>query len=105
MSLPRAIAAHEQALAAREAGRFAPAERAIRRAADLYAAAEGLRHPDVANALVLLGELRGQRDDLVESVSCYRRALTILGRPKAGVDVELDRLRLRATFLLGSALR
>jgi tetratricopeptide (TPR) repeat protein len=118
--LRRAIASHERAIAATETGRLTLAERATRRALALYSAAEGPRHPDVANALVLLGQIRTLRDDLTETVRCYRRARAILPRPRprlrppagtgardnaAGDDEEVERLRMRATLFLGSALR
>ena len=109
--LRRAITAHQAAIAATEAGRIPLAERAARRALALYSAAEGPRHPDVANALILLGQIRELRDDLTETVRCYRRARAILPRPGATDSHdshdsdEADRLRARATLFLGSAVR
>src|SRR5258708_1608440 len=66
-SIPRdpitlAVAAHEKAIALRSATRLPEAERACRRALALYRKAEGSAHPDVANALVELGQILEGRD-------------------------------------------
>ena len=60
--LTLAIAAHEKAIALRAATRLSEAEVACRRALACYVEAEGARHPDVANALVELGQILEARD-------------------------------------------
>jgi tetratricopeptide (TPR) repeat protein len=106
-SIPRdpitlAIAAHEKAIALREATRLPEAERACRRALAFYRAAEGASHPDVANALVELGQILEARDQLKEARQCHASALVILTRGAAGRDRDPDlaRLRLRARVML-----
>jgi tetratricopeptide (TPR) repeat protein len=89
-----AVAAHERAIALRVAGRLAPAERACRRALAGYTAAEGARHPDVANALVELAATLEARDRPAEASRALRRALAILRSPSD--DPDLLRLRLLA---------
>ncbi len=74
-----AVAAHERAIALRVAGRFAPAEQACRRALAGYIAAEGARHPDVANALGRAGhDSGGARSPDARRRALLRRALAIL---------------------------
>jgi tetratricopeptide (TPR) repeat protein len=89
-----AVAAHERAIAARVGGRFAAAERDCRRALAGYAAAEGPRHPDVANALVELAATLEARDRPDAATAALRRALAILRAPTD--DPDLVRLRLQA---------
>jgi tetratricopeptide (TPR) repeat protein len=92
-----AIAAHERAIALREATRLPAAESACRRAIDLYIETEGRDHPDVANGLVELGQILEARDRLREARRCHARALTILGPPpRRDADPDIARLRLRA---------
>lgn len=79
----------------RAAGRFASAERDCRRALGGYTAAEGARHPDVANALVELASVLEARDRPVEAAQALRRALVILRPPDDDLDLDLDLLRLR----------
>jgi tetratricopeptide (TPR) repeat protein len=82
----------------RATGRFATAERSCRRALAAYEAAEGRRHPDVANALVELGAILEARDRARDSAACHRRARAIL-RPALSakaVDPDLVRLDLQA---------
>jgi tetratricopeptide (TPR) repeat protein len=93
-----AVAAHERAIALRVAGRFAPAERACRRALAGYTGAEGTRHPDVANALVELAATLEARDRPTEASGALRRALAIL-RARSD-DPDLLRLRLQARIAL-----
>ncbi|HEY5090144.1 MAG TPA: tetratricopeptide repeat protein, partial [Polyangia bacterium] len=90
----------------RISGRFAPAERACRRALAGYVAGEGARHPDVANALCELGVILEARDRPREAAACHRRALAIL-RPivksppgRANDDLDLLRLTLQARMAL-----
>jgi len=92
------VAAHERAIAARAAGRFAPAERDCRRALRAYTAAEGGRHPDVANALVELAATLEVRDRPREAARALRRALAILRASTA--DLDLVRLRVQARLAL-----
>jgi|HubBroStandDraft_2_1064218.scaffolds.fasta_scaffold71061_2 tetratricopeptide (TPR) repeat protein len=96
--LTAAVAAHQRAIALRVAGRFAPAERACRRALAGYAAAEGAHHPDVANALVELATTLEARDRPVGAARALRRALAILR--SASDDPDLLRLRLQAQIAL-----
>jgi tetratricopeptide (TPR) repeat protein len=93
-----AVAAHERAIALRVAGRFAPAELACRRALAGYTAAEGPRHPDVANALCELATTLEARDRPTEAARALRRALAILRSPSH--DPDLLRLRLQARIAL-----
>lgn len=101
-TLTLAIAAHEQAIALREATRLPMAERACRRALLLYTRAEGRDHPDVANALVELGRILEARDRLRPARLCHTRALKILGPPARGrdADPDLTRLRVRARIYI-----
>jgi len=107
--LRRAIACHERAIAAHAATRLAVAERAATNAARLYAQAEGPRHPDVANALVELGQIRELRDDLDGAARAFRGARDLLARTRASrrtdPDHEIARLAVRAGRFLGSVLR
>jgi tetratricopeptide (TPR) repeat protein len=111
-SIPRdpltlAVAAHERAIVLRAATRLPEAEAACRRALDLYTRAEGAAHPDVANALVELGQILEARDRLRPARRCQARALAILsalGRRARGgkADPDVIRLRVRArVFLAG----
>jgi tetratricopeptide (TPR) repeat protein len=110
-SLSRAAALHERAIALREAARLPEAERCCRRALELYEAAEGRRHPDVANALVELGQIVEARDRLREAARHHRRALAILApftqvtEGAAADDADLLRLALRARVLLAGVER
>jgi len=105
--LRRAIASHEKAIALRAATRLPAAERACRQALALYVRAEGRSHPDVANALVELGQILEARDQLPGARTCHRRALAILDRAPAGpaADPDLTRLRIRARVLLAGVER
>jgi tetratricopeptide (TPR) repeat protein len=108
-SIPRdtltlAIASHERAIALRAATRLPEAEAAARRAIALYTRAEGGRHPDVANALVELGQILEARDRLRPARSCHARALVILSTRAlaAHADPDVTRLRVRArVFVAG----
>jgi tetratricopeptide (TPR) repeat protein len=82
----------------RAGGRFVLAERACRRALTGYVAAEGARHPDVANALVELATIVQARDRPPEAARALRRALAILRAPSD--DLDLVRLRLQARITL-----
>jgi tetratricopeptide (TPR) repeat protein len=105
-SIPRdpltlAIAAHERAISLREATRLPEAERHCRRALALYTKAEGRSHPDVANALVELGQILEARDQLREARRCHARALAILGPARGGeADPDIARLRVRARIFV-----
>jgi len=104
--LTRAIAAHERAIALRAATRLPEAEAACRRALALYTKAEGASHPDVANALVELGQILETRDRLRPARRCHARALAILSgfrTPRGEApDADIARLRLRArVFVAG----
>lgn len=100
--LSAAIAAHERAIALREATRLPEAERACRRALALYEKAEGRTHPDVANGLVELGQILEARDRLREARACHARALAILLRLRGvtGDDPDVARLRVRARIFV-----
>lgn len=100
--LATTIRAHERAIALREQGAFAPAERACRRALAGYRAVEGPRHPDVANALVELGAILEGRDRLADAVRCHRRALGMIARAR---HPDLVRLALRARLALAGLAR
>jgi tetratricopeptide (TPR) repeat protein len=102
--LTLAIAAHEKAIALREVTKLAEAERQCRRALALYTRAEGASHPDVANALVELGQILESRDQLRAARQCHARALAILDRVMRGPDVDTDfvRLRVRARVFLAN---
>jgi tetratricopeptide (TPR) repeat protein len=111
-SIPRdplapAIAAHERAIALRAETRLGEAEAACRRAIAGYTKVEGARHPDVANALVELGQILEALDRPQEARRCQARALAILAAHTRGVrardlDPDVARLRLRArVFLAG----
>jgi len=72
---------------------------ACRRALALYTRAEGGAHPDVANALVELGQILEARDHLRPARKCHARALAILSAPAprgAPPDPDIVRLRVRA---------
>jgi len=106
--LTLAIAAHEKAIALRVATRLPAAEVACRRALALYTEAEGAKHPDVANALVELGQILEARDQPRPARLCYVRALAILSpkgraaRKDHETDHDIARLRLRArVFIAG----
>jgi tetratricopeptide (TPR) repeat protein len=102
--LARAVALHERAIVLREAMRLPRAERDCRQALALYQEAEGRAHPDVANALVELGQILEGRDQLREARRCHARALAILSRASgdAAADPDLIRLRVRArVFVAG----
>jgi len=92
------VAAHERAVVARAAGRFGAAERDARRALAGYRAAEGPRHPDVANALVELAAALEARDRPDEAAHALQRALGILRPPTDDLDVV--RLGLQARLAL-----
>ncbi len=105
--LTLAIASHERAIALRGATRLAAAEAACRRALAGYTRAEGAAHPDVANALVELGQILEARDRLRSARRCHARALAILTAHERGtragdVDPDVARLRVRArVFVAG----
>ena len=105
--LKRAIAAHERAIALRGATRLPAAEAACRRALAGYIEAEGVSHPDVANALVELGQILEARDRLREARRCQERALAILSAHaratrRSGLDPDVARLLVRArVFVAG----
>ncbi len=106
--LRRAIARHERAIAARDARRLGPAERAAASAVELYTRAEGPGHADVANALVDLGQIRELRDDLHGAAEALRRARAILGRSvrrRQLDDPDIAQLVVRAGRFLGSVQR
>jgi tetratricopeptide (TPR) repeat protein len=105
--LTRAIARHERAIALREATRLRAAELACRQALALYVDAEGPRHPDVANALVELGQILEARDELRGARASHRRAVAILARASkaALADLDIARLALRARILLAGVER
>jgi tetratricopeptide (TPR) repeat protein len=102
-----AIASHERAIALREAMRLPEAEAHCRRALAGYQATEGPMHPDVANALVELGQILEGRDHLRDARRCHARALAILTRATARgpLDPDLGRLRVRARVFLGGVER
>jgi tetratricopeptide (TPR) repeat protein len=100
--LTLAIAAHEKAIALHASTRLPAAEAACRRAVELYEQAEGADHPDVANALVELGQILEASDQPRPARDCHAKAIAILGRPQANEDPDLTRLRLHArSFVAG----
>ena len=111
-SIPRdplmpAIAAHERAIALRAATRLPEAEAACRRALAGYTKVEGPRHPDVANALVELGQILEARDRPRPARRCHARALAILQAhvrraPVDARDPDVARLRVRARVFLAN---
>jgi tetratricopeptide (TPR) repeat protein len=106
-ALARAIHHHRLAISGHAARRLLPAARAARQAATLYAAAEGPRHPDVANALVELGQIEEARERLRHARRAYQRALRILAATgnRPPTDRELGQLRVRARILLAGTER
>jgi tetratricopeptide (TPR) repeat protein len=106
-SLTTAVSLHEKAIALRQASDLRRAETACRRAVALYGESEGHDHPDVANALVELGQILEARDRLTEARDCYARALAIVTPEprKKGADPDLLRLHVRAQTLLAGAHR
>ena len=102
--MSRAAALHERAIALRGAMRLPEAERCCRQALALYEAAEGRAHPDVANALVELGQIVEGRDRLREAARHHRRAMTILARTDES-DPDILRLALRARVFLAGVER
>jgi tetratricopeptide (TPR) repeat protein len=96
------VRAHERAIALREAGDFAAAERACRHALAGYRAVEGDRHPDVANALVELGFILEARDRLTEAAARHQRALGIIARSR---HPDVIRLAVRARIALAGIAR
>jgi tetratricopeptide (TPR) repeat protein len=114
-SIPRdpltpAIAAHERAIALRAATRLPEAEAACRRALAGYTKVEGPRHPDVANALVELGQILEARDRLRPARRCHARALAILRAharraPADARDPDVARLGVRARVFLANVDR
>jgi tetratricopeptide (TPR) repeat protein len=105
--LERAAREHRRATAHRRARRLAIAERSCRRALASYTAAEGPRHPNVANALFELGQIHDAAERLASARTCYRRALVILraAMTRPPFDPELVQLRLRTRLLLGTVER
>jgi tetratricopeptide (TPR) repeat protein len=101
--LDQAVAAHERAIALREAGRLADAERAGRRAVAAYLRAEGPGSPDLANALVELGRALEARDRLAQAAACHARALRILARAPRHPDFQ--RLAIGARLALAGVAR
>jgi tetratricopeptide (TPR) repeat protein len=105
--LTLAISEHERAIALRAETRLPDAEAACRRAVAGYARAEGADHPDVANALVELGQILEARDRLRPARRCHARALAILSAhvratPRRELDPDVVRLALRArVFVAG----
>jgi tetratricopeptide (TPR) repeat protein len=105
--LTLAIAAHEKAIALRATTRLPAAEVACRRALACYVEAEGGRHPDVANALVELGQILEARDRPREARRCQARALAILTAHARATrrdepDPDVTRLGVRArVFVAG----
>jgi tetratricopeptide (TPR) repeat protein len=117
----RAAELHEEAIALREAGSFAEAEAACRKAVAIFEQSEGLESPNLASALVEQGRLLELLDRLAEAGPAIERALDIL-RPlvdKAtrvgeidpaadsdpAVEEELVRLTVRAEAARASTYR
>src|SRR3569623_1794532 len=73
----RAVALHEQAIAARLGGRYQEGERACREAAAIFEAVDGPGSADLANALIAHGRLLDRLDRLsaAEAEALARRAL------------------------------
>jgi tetratricopeptide (TPR) repeat protein len=108
--LTTAIAAHERAIALRAATRLPEAEAACRRAFAGYVEAEGAGHPDVANALVELGQILEARDRPRPARQAHARALAILTAharraPDDARDPDITRLRVRARVWVAGADR
>ena len=103
--LSRAIQHHQRAIAARTAQRLGQAARSARLARLLYTQVEGPRHPDVAHALVELGEIEEARERFAVARRCYQRALVILGGPVRTLDPEVGRLRVRAGIMFAGIER
>lgn len=105
--LERAGREHQRATVYRQARRLVVAERCCRRALALYTAAEGERHPNVANALFELGQIHDAAERLASARTCYRRALAILraAMARAPFEPDLIRLRLQTRLLLGRVER
>src|SRR4051812_20816880 len=74
----RAVALHEEAIAARLEGRYQEGERACREAVMLLEALDGPQSADVANALIEHGRLLERLDRLPEAEALLNRAMSIL---------------------------
>lgn len=98
----QAAQAHDEARELLEADRVPEAEARATLALDALSAAVGADHPDTANALVTLAEIRMRRGQLVEAVALLEDAL---GRcaPWLGEE-QVDPVRWRAALSLAEAL-
>src|SRR3569623_1142009 len=74
----RAVALHEQAIAARLGGRYQEGERACREAAAIFEAVDGPGSADLANALIEHGRLLDRLDRLSAAEAVLERAVAIL---------------------------
>jgi len=77
----RAVALHEQAIAARLEGRYHDGERACREATLIFESIDGPQSPDLANALIEQGRLLDRLDRLAEAEAVLDRAVAILTPP------------------------
>jgi len=74
----RAVALHEEAIAARAEGRYQQGERACREAASILEEIDGPQSADLANALIEHGRLLDRLDRLAEAEAVLKRAVAIL---------------------------
>src|SRR3569623_371484 len=77
----RAVALHEQAIAARLEGRYHDGERACREATVIFEAIDGPQSADLAFALIEQGRLLDRLDRLAEAEAVLDRAVAILTPP------------------------
>ena len=100
----RACGLHDRAVAAREAGDFAAAERLGRRALALMERGAGAHHPDVANVLLNLAGLYEDLARYPEAEASYQRAAAILAALPEDLGEDVDRLRVQAASRFGHFL-
>lgn len=110
----RAVALHEEAIAARLGGRYQEGERACREAVAIFETVDGPASADLANALIEQGRLLDRLDRLQEAEVLLDRAIAILdallnppaqspddGAPEADAALIRDELR---RLLIGGEL-
>lgn len=104
----RAVALHEEAIAARLEGRYQDGERACRKAVTILEAAEGPQSADLANALIEHGRLLDRLDRLAEAETALDRAVAILAsilEPPAPARSDDDGLADDDAALIADELR
>src|SRR5580765_2909296 len=92
----RAVALTAEAERLRAAGDHRRAAGAARRAVSLFEKHEGRRHPDVAAALLELGQALEMGDRWAVGLRCYQRASNLLEDYARLRDPDIRRLRVKA---------